>query len=77
MWCKLCEVHIVGIVIVVKCMYVGREGQDVFLETGFCLVVVMIVGWPVVVFSVTAVVALAVAVVVVVERVQMANLDPF
>ena len=59
------------------CMYVEREGQDVFLEAGFCLVVVMIVGWPVVVFSVAVVVVLAVAVVVVVERVQMANLDPF
>ena len=47
------------------------------METGFCLVVVMIVGWPVVVFSVAVVVVLAVAVVVVVERVQMANLDPF
>ena len=58
-------------------MYVGREGQGVFSGTGFCLVVVMIVGWPVVVFSVAVVVALAVAVVVVVERVQMANLDPF
>ena len=48
------------------------------METGFCLVVVMIVGWPVAVFSVVVVVVLAVAVVVVVvERVQIANLDPF
>ena len=59
------------------CMYVEREGQDVLLETGFCLVVVMIVGWPVVAFSVAVVVVLAVAVVVVVERVQIANLDPY
>ena len=59
------------------CMYVEREGQDVLLETGFYLVVVMIVGWPVVVFSVAVVVVLAVDVVVVVERVQIANLDPF
>ena len=59
------------------CMYVEREGQDVFLETGFCLVVVMIVGWPVAVFFVVVVVALAVAVVVVAERVQIANMDPY
>ena len=58
-------------------MYVGREGQDVFLETGSCLVVVMIVGWPVPVFFVVVVVVLAVAVVVVAERVQIANLDPY
>ena len=58
-------------------MSVVRVVQDVLLETGSCLVVVMIVGWPVVVISVTVVVVLAVAVVVVVERVQMANLDPF
>ena len=47
------------------------------METGSFLVVVMIVGWPVAVFSVAVVVVLAVAVVVVVERVQMANLDPY
>ena len=58
-------------------MLVERVAQDVLLGTGFCLVVVMIVGRPVVVISVTVVVVLAVAVVVVVERVQMANLDPF
>ena len=58
-------------------MYVEHEVQDVLLETGSCLVVVMIVGWPAAAFSVAVVVVLAVAVVVVVERVQMANLDPF
>ena len=58
-------------------MYVVREGQDVFLGTGSCLVVVMIVVWPVVVFFVAVVVVWVVAVVVAVERVQMANLDPF
>ena len=58
-------------------MCVERVVQDVLWETGSCLVVVMIVGWPVAVFSVAVVVVLAVAVVVVVERVQMANLDPF
>ena len=76
-FCKLCEVNIVGIVIFVRCMYVVREGQDVLLETGSCLVVVMIVVRPVVVFFVVVVVASVVVVVVVVERVQMANLDPF
>ena len=60
-----------------KCMYVEREVQDVLLETGSCLVAVMIVGRPVAVFFVVVVVVLAVAVVVVVERVQMANLDPY
>ena len=60
-----------------KCMYVGRGVQDVLLETGSCLVVVIIVGWPVAVFSVAVVVVLAVDVAVVVERVHMANLDPF
>ena len=58
-------------------MYVERVVQDVLWETGFCLVVVMIVGWPVAVFFVVVVVALAVAVVVVAERVQIANLDPY
>ena len=58
-------------------MYVGREGQDVFLETGSCLVVVMIVVRPVVVPFVYVSVAIVVSVVVVVERVHMANLDPF
>ena len=58
-------------------MYVEHEVLDVLLETGFCLVVVMIVGWPVAVFFVVVVVVLAVAVVVVAERVQIANLDPY
>ena len=58
-------------------MYVEHEVLGVLLGTGFCLVFVMIVGWPVAVFSVAVVVVLAVAEVVVVERVQMANLDPF
>ena len=43
------------------------------METGFYLVFVMIVGWPVAAFFVVVVV---VAVVVVAVRVQMANLDP-
>ena len=73
MFCELCEIHIVGIVVFVRCMYVGREVQDVLLGTGSCLVVVMIVGWPVAVFFVVVVV---VVVVVVAARVQMANLDP-
>ena len=56
------------------CMLVERVAQDVLLGTGFCLVVVMIVEWPVAVFFVVVVV---VAVVVVAERVQIANLDPY
>ena len=47
------------------------------METGFCLVVVLIVGCPVVVFSVAVVAVLAVVVVVMVEGVRIANLDPF
>ena len=58
-------------------MCVERVVLDVFWGTGFCLVVVMIVEWPVAVFFVVVVVVLAVAVVVVAERVQMANLDPY
>ena len=59
-------------------MCVERVVLDVFWGTGFCLVVVMIVEWPVAVFFVVVVVVLAVAVVVVVAvRVQMANLDPY
>ena len=58
-------------------MCVERVVLDVFWGTGFCLVVVMIVEWPVAVFFVVVVVVLAVAVVVVAERVQIANLDPY
>ena len=58
-------------------MCVERVVLDVFWGTGFCLVVVMIVEWPVAVFFVVVVVVLAVAVVVVAVRVQMANLDPY
>ena len=54
-------------------MCVEHEVLGVLLETGFCLVVVMVVGWPVAAFFVVVVV---VAVVVVAVRVQMANLDP-
>ena len=43
------------------------------METGFCLVVVMVVGWPV---AASFVVVVVVAVVVVAVRVQIANLDP-
>ena len=55
-------------------MYVERVVQDVLWETGSCLVVVMIVGWPVAVFFVVVVM---VVVVVVAVRVQIANLDPY
>ena len=54
-------------------MCVEHEVLGVLLETGFCLVVVMIVGWPVAAFFVVVVVV----VVVVAVRVQMANLDPY
>ena len=58
-------------------MCVERVVLDVFWGTGSCLVAVLIVEWPVVVFFVVVVVVLAVAVVVVAVMAQMANLDPY